>query len=852
MTPDEIYVNPGTTNNAQVNAVRFSNAGQFTFQNTVSPSPYATLNTSFYTNLQSGIMTFDPGVRFELLTNTISRPARVFENLGTIQVQASQGLVFQFGTPPVGRMDVRADRIFSPGRIRSTTASVIRMEGQDVDLERGAISTFVENSNQFSFFPVFDTRPTNYNNPLGVEDVYWAAGRGGRLQAGQANVAIQLDSNPFPPSPSTVSTPFHEVVWPALQSVSALNFYSQTNYTSYVWTNVVNFTNRVIQVVLVNTNTLAPNITSDVRFLQDGFHALPVVRFALTKTNRTLSSLETNQLFFVDTSLSQTNETLAQNSAGITFRPRSFHLLRGPGMESLFSTNSFGLRSNAVHTPDIFFPFGSMLTNRSTTNYAFNAWAGKVGTPRTNALATVTGGSNQSLDDPTNAPGRVEIIGTNLNLRLARIEAENTIQVTTSNLLSADGAVFSAPNLVFNVARDNGTISLTNFVPRFITNMNGFIRAYSATWTNQAGVTGEGYQYHVLLLDASLLGENTEVSLPALNIRCTNVVVQNTLNAARSFTFDSPAVTFNTGTELRLDTRNIPNLQPASFPQIQNFTNFGIITAPGLADMTPAGTKMNQYIHDGILLANTINIRATNYESAGTNAAFSFSSDFVPPTLASLTGNTGGPLTITADAIKLQAQAAANRRGRHLSVGDLTLEGNTLKLIEQDLFTPARFLMKITNSVSDGGAVGSNTVSVGRGFSVTHKAATGDLLGTAFETFIPRDLIINHVWPGEDRGKSVNGYSNNMAVGRLIVSTTTLPGQPYGVRFSGASTTTSNALYVDLLDLRGSITNENLGAHLDVANNMAIYFANASPSVEWVLNAVSNASNPDLKNRIFG
>ena len=55
-------------NNAQVNAVRFSNAGQFTFQNTVSPSPYATLNTSFYTNLQSGQMTFDPGVRFELLT----------------------------------------------------------------------------------------------------------------------------------------------------------------------------------------------------------------------------------------------------------------------------------------------------------------------------------------------------------------------------------------------------------------------------------------------------------------------------------------------------------------------------------------------------------------------------------------------------------------------------------------------------------------------------------------------------------------------------------------------------------------------------------------------------------------
>jgi|GEM_PF-1285053 len=844
-----IYLNPGTTNNAQVDALRFSNSGQFTFLNSVSASLYATLNTSFYTNTQSGTMSFNPGVKFELLTNTISKPARVFENHGLIEFSAA-GSIANFAQTPVGRMDVKADRIVSHGQIRATTAGVIHLEGKDVDLERGGMSSSLEDSQQSGFISFLDLLPTNYSNPFGVEDVYWGASRGGRLDGGTA-IQLNFQNSPFPPPPGPVTTPFHQVVYPAVLNVAANHFFTQTNYASYVWTNQLG-TNRVVQIVMVNTNTLSPDISVDVRFERIAATpvsvAAPIVRFGLAKTNRTLSRIDTNFIFFADTSMAQTNQTLAANLAGITFRPRAFQLFRGNDANGLLSFSSFNEPSNAVHTSDIVFPLGADFTNTFTTNYAYYAWAGKIGTPRTNTLLTVGGGRNQSIGDPTNLPGRVEIVATNLNLKLARIEAENTIQITTSNLISAEGAIFSAPNLIFNVARENDTISLTNFVPDSITNFNGFIQAYSAVWTNRAGVTREGYQYHVLMLDASLLGQRTPVSLPALNIRSTNIIVQNKLNAARSFNFDSPAVTFNQGTELRLNAQNIPNLQPANFPRLRNFTNFGIISAVGLADLSPTGTRLNNYVHDGILLANTININATNYESAGTNAAFTFSSDFVPPTLAFLQGNTGGPLTISADAIKLQAEAAANRRGRHLSIGDITLQGKSLKLIEQDIITPARFIMRITNSISDGGATSSNTVTVGRGFEVSKKATNGDLLGTAFESTIPQDLVISHTWPAENRGKTIAGYSNNMAVGRLILSTTSLLGQPYGVRFLGAGT--NNALYVDLLDLRGSITNENFGSHFDVHTNMVIYFANASPSVEFVLNAVSNANNPDLRNRI--
>jgi hypothetical protein len=144
--------------------------------------------------------------------------------------------------------------------------------------------------------------------------------------------------------------------------------------------------------------------------------------------------------------------------------------------------------------------------------------------------------------------------------------------------------------------------------------------------------------------------------------------------------------------------------------------------------------------------------------------------------------------------------------------------------------------------------IGSNLIAVGRGFSILRKPTRGDLLGTSIETVIPHDFSIAHDWPGEDRGKFVAGYSNNLALGRLTLNTTNLLGQPYEVRFSG--TGASNAMYVDLLDLRGSITNENLSRHLQIDPNMKIYFANASPSVDYLLTAITNATDSTLRDRL--
>jgi hypothetical protein len=821
--------NRGTTNNAQVDANIFINSGQFTIVDLISGVPYSTLNTDFFTNTQSGTMSFTPGVVFELITNNNRIFMDTFANFGQISAAG------------VGRIDARANNIIAHGRINSLTGGRIRLEGKNIDVERGSLQAVVDPSVSFDSV---DLRPTNYVNQIGVEDVYWGAGGGGRMTT-LASIPITLTGNPFPVPPATLSSPVHEVIWPAFTNLSYTNFFSQSNYASYIWTNQVG-TNFIIQVVLVNTNQLAPNISAEVRF-QPGLNvATPIARYSLVTSNLISSALETNRLYFVDTSTSQTNATLADNVNGIHQRPRSFKISRGNAFDSDF--DFFSVPSNSVQQFDTFFPAGLNFTNQFTTNYRYWAYGAKIGNPRTNALPTVANGSNLSLTDATNKPGRIEIFGDNVNLKLARLQAENTIIISTTNLVNSEGARFDAPNLVFNVARENDTIVLNNFVPQAVTNFHGFIRAYSAVWTNISSA-GERYSFEVLLLDGSLLDQQASVTIPTLNVRATNIVVQNKLNAARSFIFDAQGLTFDTGTELRMDVSTIPNFLPTNFPRMVNFTNRGIITVPGLADIVGGvSSKMVNYINDGILLASTLNIECENFESSGTNGAFNFTTDATPATFQLLSLSTGGPLSISASAAKLQANTSAGRRGRQVAVGDITMRGNSLKLIGQDIMTPARFTMDVTNLISDGSGIGSNTITVGRGFSFLQKPGLGDLLGTSIETVIPHDFVIDHHWPASNLGKTVAGYTNNLALGKLIINTTNRLGQPYLVRMFG--TGSSNAMYVDLLDLRGSITNEDLAVHLEIETNLTIYFANASPSVEQVLNAVTNASNTNLRDRI--
>ena len=110
----------------------------------------------------------------------------------------------------------------------------------------------------------------------------------------------------------------------------------------------------------------------------------------------------------------------------------------------------------------------------------------------------------------------------------------------------------------------------------------------------------------------------------------------------------------------------------------------------------------------------------------------------------------------------------------------------------------------------------SNTWSVGDGVNLWVKPTTGDF---SLVTVIDNATLLENVyntWAGVDRGVSATGFTNNGALGRLILDGANNSAFTFTDLQDGDGIT--NALYVDVLVLSGSATN------LDGAGNLANIF----------------------------
>jgi hypothetical protein len=176
----------------------------------------------------------------------------------------------------------------------------------------------------------------------------------------------------------------------------------------------------------------------------------------------------------------------------------------------------------------------------------------------------------------------------------------------------------------------------------------------------------------------------------------------------------------------------------------------------------------------------------------------------------------GGDISITASNLKIRGSTA---------MAGLPVDPNN---------PPAgAFNLTVTNSISDGGSDAGNVISMSDGFNMLIKPALGDLIGTTFVSTSAANQNIVHVWAGQDRGPFPGGFTNNVAVGTLSLSTS-----PVGsvMTFTGAGT--NNALYVDLLELNGDLT-ANYATELLIDTNMMIYFANANVAPETLDGALN-------------
>jgi len=802
-----IITNFAEITNPQIDATSYLNLNRI---NAVDTSfglfLFQTINNLNFTNDIGGTMVGDIGFDLQFVTNTSRFPANAIINQGIMRGET---------------ILLSATNLVNSGQLRAGATGLLQLQGQNVDISRSVLSasdtTGVSLTN--TGFRFVDTNGVvTYENPSAVTDLYWGAGTGNVMSvfsgSGFGLFLPQLDFPGFGFRPPTISSPSHEVesVLGGFGSVSTLVSLFGTNYTAHVRTNVQG-TNLTVQVVLVQTNTANTNLAVDVRFASFGGANFfpgntPIVRFSTSGSDITTGNLYTNSLFFFDYSNTRTNAVLSANRLTSSSRPASYELSRDP-FDDFYFTPTFSFTTNENIANIAYYQFGYAVD--TVTNNPYAAYQVAVGNA---AFTPGTASFVPHLDDPTNFPGRVDINADNLNMSLARIRADNLVSIRATNLIGFNGTLIDAPYVQLAIANTNSTLTLTNFASTEVARPNGTLSFYSTIWTNSiTNATPQlNLRYHVLIVDASQLTGITPVTLQEFSARGTNVIINNALNIGRAIEVNSPAVTFSGSSSLNLPLLTATNLTSGNFPNVNFFTNLGAINVPfqcvlGSDRATPIGSFVNR----GIFTANNISIRATEYESSGTNLTRSLSGS-----------GSGGPISIFADSAKFDGGAGG---GLLAAGGSILLAGNDLKIRNHQFNTAGTLILTPTNSLTDTGASGTNRINCALGFSLTVKPAFGDLLGTTIYTTAPFNREVPHLWAGTDLGPVPAGFTNNVALGRLLLDTSNNAVSLNRLAFAGIST--NSALYVDYLDLAGTITND-LTTHLFIETNLTIYFANAS------------------------
>lgn len=825
----DIYtLSPGTV------GVVIGGGGQVANFNTVTP--YATANTLNFTN--TGTMTGSVGWEFDLGSSTAGQPGgrnmtASFFNDSRGTIAAVDGAINNPGFPQytylVSYLLVSATNVVNKGTLVAGTSGEIVLNGVNVNLQRSALEIGTITPQGSS------TTPTNFFPDTAIYDEYWQQTN----TFPNSTTPYAFDSSGVWNGTEVISPVFYvdglcELANAAGQLAFIPSLADSTNIESLMYMTNFVITNKDLSVTNYSVPTKIfrqavfvavgdPNIVPDDRFLEGSDN---ISNLFQTVTVRLSSALTGDSVYLIDTLGSSTNRGLALNLIGNTgnnplslctdptYRPANYILSR-------LDLGTFGAGVLGYGTP--------------ATNFLYD--------PNTFSNAVVQAdysGYEAYVDDlvrhpdgaaVTNLPGRIIINATNLDLTQTTITSQGAqISIQANNFIGSTGAVVSCQNLSFNLGSAGGNVTVTNLVSnQSVPGMNGTLFAWSALWTNGMFMVFTNYSQvtnstgpptltnnvftnivemdiHALLVDASTLSSVVPVTVLDLVLQ-TNTVINDSMNVTHSFLFNGQSLTLNGA--LNLSGANLQNWSRALAPSLLYFTNNGSLSIPQNAHFgDDALPNYAAFVNNG-----TITVGGGEY----INSAFYQSSGHE---------NAPGGYFVTTSSGKIE-NAGIN------SGQDIDFTGGTVKLDSSTLSAGNQFNFNLTNAFYDSGGSANNALTCGDGFNLPVKPATGDLLGTAITSDAYNGAEVDSVWAGQDRGATVAGYSNNVAVGKLVLSpqgSSTFPALFY---FSGASV--SNALYVDLLDL-SHITN--LEVMLRTDPNLVIYYAAAKlPSSITVLSS---------------
>ena len=818
LAADAYYINnaivsyPGTEPYPPaIDATNFINNSSFTINftlTTLSPELFETSDTLNYTN--NGLMVADTGFQFDTQSSgTGARSmAASFFNPGTIDcglaneltgllapgLSANEILLFE-----EAQCVVNATNIVNPGLIDVGALGLIQLTGQNVNLAQSQLTleNFGEDLSGAGYFDL----NTNFWDPSLA---------GGWLGPNYA------ESQYFPIPPYYVYLPDSTSYFDIRQAGS----------------------NNIIRAVFIEDFS-GPDVAVNVYFDPDvldvgaGFVAIQwAASYLDPATDTALTNylyLENDYVLGASTNVQPILNNVPQNA--INGIPANFYF---------YQSGNAPLAFLPAPTPpgylDVFLP--GAITNLYDV---------------VNAQLGVAYGTNEVANlSVTNLPSRLQILASsNLDLTLAQVTGPNYISLQATNQFDGSaGALIQTPYADLNLGVTNGyplPMTLSNAIAANLPICAGNVVAWNTRWLMLNTNTGFTNDYRILIV-SSQISPTLVAQVQDLILHDTNsIVISDTFNVMRTLNANPVSLTLTTNPpgngatsldgELNLGSPGI--FWQSSVPNLRFLTNNGAIRMQNLAyygypyltnvsgGAQPATNVVSflnssAFINHGIFMDQGSIFYAGNFQSSGvfSNGLGSFSLQSLTTTLTNGILQAGGDVSITTGS---------------LLTSNLVLQA------------PRSLTLVASNVLFDSGpsptnlstwAVGS--ASVGYGLSLPLKpAATGDLLGTTITLSAPTNRTVANVWAGTDYGLSPAGFTNNVAVGRLILD---VAGAPSGVlTFSGAGV--SNALYVDELVLTNFATQINVANYpwLKINTNLVIYYGRALRSVNGQSFDVSEA-----------
>jgi len=594
--------------------------------------------------------------------------------------------------------------------------------------------------------------------------------------------------------------------------------------TPYFTSNFPTPTNQVIRAVFLENDNplLATRVFIDSSDIAGGFAH---IEWAGSQIDPVSGNTVSNYLYLSD--------VLADTTNAFTVFPFGYSI-----------SEQFGSPANVgTATPSGLPPFEP---GTVTNSYAYIDYNVIPGSADTNNIVNLS---------PTNLPGRMTISASkDLDLALAQIEAPNYLLLESTNHFKGNnGSTIAAAYADIRLGSTNGFMTISNLWVPNQPRWNGPVIAWNTRWftvntngppigtnTTASTITND---YRVLLVFSSL-NAFAPTYVQDLWLHATNtLLISDTFNIFRSLWIDARSLTITTNgpgvgagaVDGELNLRS-PSLSWAtSVPRLRYLTNNGAIRI---------WNASAQNFGSGLVGSNYLDFINTGF--IGDNGSTIFANEFFNSGTISNGGNlfmlTSSNTTVLAG--QILAGADATIRAQNLIVSNSFFNVKSLTL------TPTNLLTDVSVTNGNFWSVGNTNGTTGVGFALTRKPLTGDLLGTSLTNYVGSgNKQAFNTWAGQDRGASVLGYSNNAALGRLILDTS---GGSSVFNFGSAVPGLTNALYVDYLELRNAATNRDQTTngnftHLVLTNNLIIYYAQAIIDGTSIAEKMNHKNNDHLR-----